>query len=90
MKLTQLKKIIKEEVTNVIKEGSFYDRMDDDAKALYREYIKKIDIWDRSAIYNHDVLDKALNADPRVQKNPGKGRLRDALSLQITYQETDR
>ena len=91
MKLTQLQKIIKEEVTNVIKEASFDEQMSTETKALYAEYSQKIDVMDRTAIYNHALLDKALMADPRFQKSSQKRLLQRALGWAITYaQEMER
>jgi hypothetical protein len=91
MKKSQLQQIIKEEVRYAIKEASFFDNMNEETKALYREYIQKIDIMDRTAIYNHDLLNKALMADPRVQKSGQKNTLQKALAWAITFaQEMER
>ncbi len=72
-------------LANPLKEGSFDDQMSAETKALYAEYSQKIDIMDRSAIYNHAILDKALVADPRVQKSSQKRLLQRALGWAITF-----
>ena len=91
MKKSQLAKIIREEVRYAIKEASFDDQMSTETKALYAEYSQKIDIMDRTAIYNHALLDKALMADPRVQKSSQKRLLQRALGWAITFaQEMER
>ncbi len=72
-------------LANPLKEGSFDDQMSAETKALYAEYIQKIDIMDRTAIFNHATLDKALMADPRVQKSNQKRLLQRALGWAITF-----
>lgn len=74
-----------------LNEASFTDQMNPDTLGLYREYVSKIDISDRNAINNHQVLDSVMAKDPRVQKNNQKRLLQQALGWAITFaQEMER
>jgi hypothetical protein len=74
-----------------LKEASFTSQMNPDTLELYREYTQKIDIFDRNAINNHQVLDSVMAKDPRVQKNNQKRLLQQALGWAITFaQEMER
>jgi hypothetical protein len=72
-------------LANLLKQGSFNDQMLTETKALYAEYSQKIDVLDRTAINNHAMLDKALMADPRVQKSSQKRLLQRALGWAVTF-----
>jgi hypothetical protein len=77
--------------TDALSEGSFSDQMTPDTKALYQEYLQKIDVLDRNAINDHDTLDKVMLNDPRVQKSNQKKLLQTALGWAITFaQEMER
>jgi hypothetical protein len=73
-----------------LKEASFMDNMDDETKALYKEYIQKIDIFGNEEIQDHTELKSALESDSRI--NPRQKRtLQRALAWYITQaQEMER
>lgn len=97
---TSITSIIREEIRAIkegvmseanLKEASFISQMNPDTLKLYREYAQKIDIFDRNAINNHQVLDSVMAKDPRVQKNNQKQLLQQALGWAITFaQEMER
>jgi hypothetical protein len=66
------------------------DNMDDETKALYKEYIQKIDIFGNEEIQDHTELKSALESDSRI--NPRQKRtLQRALAWYITQaQEMER
>lgn len=66
------------------------DNMNDETKALYKEYIQKIDIFGNKEIQNHSELESALESDSRI--NPRQKRtLQRALGWYITHaQEMER
>lgn len=81
----------KRTIPGSLSEGSFQDQMNPDTKALYSEYVQKIDIFDRNAINDHDTLQKVMLNDPRVQKSSQKNLLQTALGWAITFaQEMER
>ena len=79
------------EVGPAYKISSFTKTMTPDTFALYQEYAHKIDIFDRSAIFDHDTLQKVMLNDPRVQKSNQKFLLQTALGWAMTFaQEMER
>ena len=79
------------EVGPAYKTSSFTKTMTPDTFALYQEYAQKIDVFDRSAIFDHDTLQKVMLNDPRVQKSNQKFLLQTALGWAMTFaQEMER
>jgi hypothetical protein len=79
------------EVGPAYKISSFTKTMTPDTFALYQEYAQKIDVLDRSAIFDHDTLQKVMLNDPRVQKSNQKFLLQTALGWAMTFaQEMER
>ena len=48
MKLSEFKQIIREEIQNVLNEGSYTERMDDPTGKVYYKYLKQLNFenWD--------------------------------------------
>ena len=65
MKKSQLKQIIKEEIHNVLNEGSFTDQMDDSTRKLYFKYYRELEL------HNWDEKVKELKQDSEYLALPG-------------------
>lgn len=58
MKKSELKQIIKEEIQNILNEGSYKDKMDEPTKDLYDKY------YDELGLHNWNKKIKELENDP--------------------------